>query len=89
MRQLSRFLLPLVCALSLHAQDPTGVLEGHLTDTTGGAIAGALATATHLNTRFSYTQVSSDSGYFRFPALPVGSYSLTVALARSHRTLPS
>jgi hypothetical protein len=59
------------------AQDPTGSIEGTVTDKTSSAVAGARVTARHLETGFTREAVSSADGLFRLPLLPIGAYSLT------------
>jgi hypothetical protein len=78
MGKLSRFLGLLACAFLVRAQDPTGTLEGQITDTSGGAVADATVAATNLQTGFTQSQRTPSSGFFRLSALPVGSYTLTV-----------
>ncbi|MEX2304430.1 MAG: TonB-dependent receptor [Bryobacterales bacterium] len=73
-------LFVLVCALLPPAwpQDPAGTLEGRVVDESGGVIVGASSTLTNLSTGLGFEQKTTDSGAFRFPLLPVGSYELTV-----------
>lgn len=78
MGRLPRFLLLIGCAVLARGQDPTGTLEGQVTDASGGAIAGATVTATGLQTGLAQTQVTPASGLFRIVALPVGAYALTI-----------
>lgn len=64
----------------LPAQDPTGTLEGQISDPSGAMIAGAAVTITNAGTGFTATQKSSGSGTYRFSYLPVGAYRLTVSM---------
>jgi hypothetical protein len=70
----------LLCSASLlFAQDPTGVLEGQITDPSGALIPAAAVTVTNPLTGFTATQQTSGTGGYRFSYLPVGSYSLQVS----------
>jgi hypothetical protein len=69
----------LLCASLAFCQDPTGVLEGQITDPSGALIPKAPVTITNSATGFTATQPSSATGGFRFSYLPVGSYSLHIA----------
>jgi hypothetical protein len=60
------------------AQDPTGAIEGTVTDTTQAAVSAARVTVKNLATGFTREAVASAEGLYRVPALPVGTYSLTV-----------
>ena len=62
----------------LQAQDPVGVLEGHVTDSSGGSVSTAEVTASNRQTAFSAKQHSADDGSFHFSSLPVGEYDLHV-----------
>jgi carboxypeptidase family protein len=63
---------------SLLAQDPTGAIEGLVTDKTNSAVAGASVAAKNLDTGLTKEATTSASGLFRVPLLPVGRYSVTV-----------
>src|SRR5262245_10180974 len=60
------------------AQDPTGAIEGAVTDKTSAVVAGAQLTARHLETSFTRQATSGPDGFFRLTLLPVGPYSITV-----------
>ncbi len=64
--------------IPLWGQDPTGAVEGRVSDREGGAIPNASATIRNLQTGYSRSQSTEADGYFRFSLLPVGIYSLTV-----------
>jgi outer membrane receptor protein involved in Fe transport len=57
-------------------QDPTGTIEGRVLDDSGGVIVGASCTLTNRSTGLRLEQQTNDSGSFRFPLLPIGSYEL-------------
>jgi hypothetical protein len=70
----------LFCASLALCQDPTGILEGQITDPSGGLIPNASVAVTNSATGFTASQQSSAAGAFRFSYLPVGSYSLHVSM---------
>lgn len=61
-------------------QDPTGTLEGQVSDPSGALIPNAAVTITNGATGFTASQHASGSGAFRFSFLPVGSYQLLVSV---------
>ncbi len=74
-----------VCVLAASrasAQDPTGAIEGVVTDKTAGAVAAAKVIVKNTGTGFSREAVSAADGFYRVTALPVGTYSLTVEAPR-------
>jgi hypothetical protein len=68
------------CASLALCQDPTGIFEGQVADQSGAMVPGAGVTITNSATGFTATQFSSAIGGFHFSYLPVGSYSLHVAM---------
>jgi hypothetical protein len=73
-----------VLALTRHAvaQDPTGAIEGTVTDKTSSAVAGARLTVRHLDTGLTRQSESGADGFFRLAQLPVGAYSVSVRAAQ-------
>jgi hypothetical protein len=61
-----------------HAQDPTGAIEGTVTDKTSSAVAGARLVARHLDTGLTRETETGSDGFFRLALLPVGAYSVSV-----------
>jgi Carboxypeptidase regulatory-like domain/TonB dependent receptor len=61
-----------------YAQDPTGAIEGVVTDKTASAVAGAKVVALNPATTFTRTATTGADGFFRLVALPVGTYRVTV-----------
>lgn len=59
------------------AQSGQGSVEGTVTDTTGAVVPSANLKLTNQATGLSFTTVSNETGYFRFPVVPVGTYDLT------------
>src|SRR6476646_5372838 len=74
----SILLLLLVAAAFALAQTSTSELSGTVRDNTGAVVPGAAVTLTHEQTGVIYKQRTTDSGLYSFPALPVGSYTVTV-----------
>ena len=48
-----------------------------MTDATGGIVAGALVTATNLDTKVQTTAISNNVGQYSLLNLPIGRYSVT------------
>ncbi len=71
------FLVCLLAASAASAQDPTGAIEGAITDNTSGVLAGAQVAVRNLDTGFSRETVAGADGFFRLTALPVGPYRVT------------
>jgi hypothetical protein len=55
-------------------------LEGTVTDPQGGLVPGATVTITNEATGVSQNAPTTTAGYFRFPALPGGTYTVKVVL---------
>src|SRR6266567_7829427 len=56
----------------------TGTLSGYVTDPSGGAVPGALVTATLVERNTSTTSESNAEGFYNFPFLQPGVYTVTV-----------
>ncbi len=61
------------------AQDPTGTIEGTVSDSSSAAVPNARVSATHLDTGFTREAVAGADGFYRLVLLPVGAYRLSVA----------
>ena len=92
MIRIARAVLPAAIAAALlaaaapaAAQDPTGTIEGTVTDASQAAVAGARVSAQHLDTGFTREAVAGTDGLYRLVLLPVGAYRLTVAPTASAR----
>jgi hypothetical protein len=75
--------LSLLLVLSLwcaRAQDPVGVLEGEVRDSSGGVLSAATLTVTNHETGLSIKQLSAREGAFHF-SLPAGDYDLRASAA--------
>jgi len=61
------------------AQDPTGGIEGVVTDAGDQRIAGALVVAVNLDTAVTRDAETASDGFYRLVQLPVGRYSVTIS----------
>jgi hypothetical protein len=69
----------LICgANAAFAQEVTATITGTVTDPSGAAVAGANVTAKSVERGITYTGVTSESGSYRIPQLPVGNYDLKI-----------
>ena len=59
----------------------TGTIQGRVTDAQGAVLPGATITATSPAMLGSQTTIASETGNYRFPAVPPGTYTLTYELA--------
>ena len=74
MKMLATLMLACLLATSAGAQDPTGTIEGRVTDNTAAALPGAVVVTTHVDTGIAKEAVTGEDGFFRVPLLPVGRY---------------
>ena len=89
MRSWTAGLLALLVVLAfttrVHAQgggaSSTGTIQGRISDPQGALLAGVTVTATSPSALGVQTTISSETGNYRFPAIPPGTYELTYALA--------
>ena len=79
-RRLSAALLIVLTATPAHAQTSAS-LTGVVSDTTGAVVPGAAVSVTSTATNVTVEGVTNSAGQFSFPALPVGTYRVTVSLA--------
>ena len=56
----------------------TGVISGTVTDATGAVIPGATITALEVQTGVKHTTTTDNKGFYSFPALDVGNYTVSV-----------
>jgi hypothetical protein len=78
-------LLLLACALALSSGafaqgGATSVLAGKVIDSSGAVLPGADVTARNVATGTTFTAVSGPDGGFTIPAIPSGTYAVTVSL---------
>src|SRR6202020_43687 len=62
----------------VYAQVTTATLSGVVADSSGAIIPGATVTVKNLATKFSRTLPSNGSGFFLFPGLHSGDYSVSI-----------
>ena len=83
---LSRFILFLVLAMAVGAAPvfaqggSTSTISGTVTDTSGAVVPGADIVVKSNTTGTTYNAVSGSDGSFTVPAVPPGSYTITVTL---------
>src|SRR5215831_3488109 len=70
----------LLVAISAIAQTSRGTVTGTVLDPTGAVIAGARVTLTGVETGVRLSTNSNDAGVYRFDAVDLGTYDLTVSL---------
>lgn len=70
----------LLVAVAADAQTFRGGISGRVVDESGGVLPGVTVTATNVATGLSRTTVSSSSGVFTLPDLPLGSYTVEAAI---------
>lgn len=71
-------LVCLLLATSGWAQGTTGSIEGTVTDQSGAAVPGAEVKAKNTATGAEHTASADETGFFRFPLLPSGTYEVAV-----------
>src|SRR5881409_1909525 len=62
------------------AQTSTATILGTVKDTTGALIPGVSITVKHTETGLTRTAISSETGDYNVPLLPVGAYEVTSAM---------
>src|SRR6185369_13289952 len=60
------------------AQTGLGTITGTITDATGAVVVNARVEAKHVDTGISYSGVTTDTGNYTIPQLPIGRYEVTV-----------
>ena len=78
---LSLLLLLIVFPAVVFAQASGAALSGRVADVSGAALPGVSVTATNNATGFNRTVTTSSDGGFRFPNLPVGTYTVVADLS--------
>jgi len=73
-------LILLIAGSPAFAQVGQAEIRGTVIDESGGALPGVTITATHIDTGTARTTVTSTTGVFLMPALPVGRYRLQLEL---------
>jgi hypothetical protein len=62
----------------MFGQTAAGTLTGIVTDPSGAVIAGIPVVATHVDTSTKFTSITSQTGNYAIPQMPVGRYVVTV-----------
>ena len=70
--------MALLIAPAARAQQATGVITGAVTDPSGAPVAGASVTVTDTERGTSLKAQTSTDGFYNFPQLPIGQYSVRV-----------
>jgi Carboxypeptidase regulatory-like domain len=81
------FLLTLAGAVPAWAQVNTGEIFGKVTDGTGAVLPGATVTISSPALLQPQSVATSDSGGYRFPQIPIGTYSVTFDLPGFKKTV--
>src|SRR5436305_7694969 len=85
LRSFERFVTAILVLVALptclvFAQTSTATILGVVKDTSGALIPGVSITVKHTDTGQTRTAISSDSGSYNVPLLPVGAYELTTTM---------
>jgi hypothetical protein len=81
MRIVSTTILFLATAAAAFAQSDRGTLTGTVTDPAGAVVPAAKVTAKNSETGAVSSTITTDTGNYTLPSLPIGSYELTVEAA--------
>src|SRR5262245_50705155 len=73
--------LPIFLVSGSFAQVQNASLTGLVTDSSGAVIEGATVSVKNRATNLVYGQQTDSSGYYLFPSLPIGTYTVTVEMA--------
>src|SRR5688572_7408796 len=74
-------LVILATSLFAQSQATTGVIEGTVTDATGGALPGVTVSLRNTATNFEQTQITDSTGRYRAVLLPLGPYEVKGTLS--------
>src|SRR5438128_11028445 len=75
-------------AVPAHAQ-AIGSVFGKVTDSSGGVLPGVTVTVTGTGLQQPLVAVTSESGTYQFPSVPVGTYTVTFELASFKKSVRS
>jgi hypothetical protein len=81
MKHLTRACVFLMASALLVAQSTTSRIRGVVTDASDALVPAAEVTVLHEPTGFSRTMATNELGQFSFDAMPLGPYTVTVAMA--------
>jgi len=76
-------------SLTAFAQEPTGGVEGSITDPQGAVVQGATVTVRNTATNLTRTATTGDNGQYRLSQLPPGMYEVKVAAANFKTSVAS
>ena len=62
------------------AQTSLGAVKGAVTDSSGAVVPGAGITLKNVDTNQTREAVSNDVGFYAFPSVPAGNYTLTAEM---------
>jgi hypothetical protein len=74
-------ILLILCSRSALSQAGLGAIQGTVKDVSGAVVPGAKVAATHVQTARPYTTTSNEVGFYIFPAIQSGDYSITIEAA--------
>ena len=75
---LSLAMIMLSLSVAASAQEPTGAIEGTVTDPQNAIVVNATVTARNTDTNLNRTVTTGDDGNFAIRQLPPGNYEVTV-----------
>jgi hypothetical protein len=81
------FVLLALLPCPTQAQVDQGSFVGYVTDPSGATVAGATVNAKSLDTNAIVSTSTNTQGYYEFPLLPVGRYSISVEKAGFHEAV--
>jgi outer membrane receptor protein involved in Fe transport len=73
-------LLALALAVPAFAQETRGSIEGVVKDASGGVLPGVMVEIKNTKSGALTSATADERGFYRFPALPVGTYTVTATL---------
>src|SRR5262245_20724398 len=76
----SIFLLFLMIPVAGFAQTANGRITGTITDSSGAVLPGVTAGVPNTGTSVAFSTVSTETGVYSAPNLPLGAYSITASL---------
>src|SRR5689334_4674055 len=69
------------CAIPMWAQSDRGTITGTITDPAGAVVPGAKITLTNTETAALMETISTPTGNYTIPSVPIGLYNLSVEAA--------
>src|SRR5258706_9517340 len=84
---LRRISLALLALSSLHAQFDSGQISGYVRDASQAIVSGATVLCVNEGTREQRQSATNQSGYYVFPNLPVGSYTISAEASGFKKTI--